>query len=208
VLNSLSWRRALVQPKPIDAQQTVLAFDLRELDWDLGDQWSEALRGGTRLDAARKEVRLGYPYGVTHEQYPEDDGFNRDARDVYRMVGTKMPAVRADWFVAFATQPPAYHNHLRLPENAGELEKQLRVNVAANYHRDHLARSGFKESGVSQQNRLVERHEAAFGAYWKSSDFKDDTGAGNLINFPLGRRTGSAATVREAGVRPRWRRDL
>jgi len=28
VLNSLSWRRAIVQPRPIDEQQTILAFDL------------------------------------------------------------------------------------------------------------------------------------------------------------------------------------
>src|SRR5262249_14865434 len=35
-------------------------------------------------------------------------------------------------------------------------------------------------------NRLVERHEAAYGAYWKSYDFRSGDGDGNLFLKPLG----------------------
>ena len=48
------------------------------------------------------------------------------------------------------------------------------------------ARAGFNESGVSRNNRLIERHESAYGAYWKSYDFKISDGRGNLFQFPLG----------------------
>ena len=52
---------------------------------------------------------------------------------------------------------------------------------------DKLVRGGFQQSGVSGQNRLVERHDAEFGAYyWKSYDFKPRRARANLTRFPLG----------------------
>jgi serine/threonine-protein kinase len=60
------------------------------------------------------------------------------------------------------------------------------VDVKENFLRDKLARAGFAKSGVSSQNRLIERHEAAYGAYWKSFDFKSNDGTANLFRFPLG----------------------
>jgi serine/threonine-protein kinase len=176
LLNSLSWRRNIVWPKPIDKAETVLAFDLRDLDWDLGGQWNEILRT--------------YPYGLTHKVFPAVPqgltGASGLAARVYEMTKSNVPAVRLDWFVAHASQPPLYHTLLKLPATAGELEKQLRVDVGANFLRDRLARGAFIQSGVSNQNRLVERHEAAFGAYWKSYDFKKNEGAADLRKFPLG----------------------
>lgn len=47
---------------------------------------------------------------------------------------------------------------------------------------------GFAKSGVSGQNRLVERTPAAHGAYWKSYDFKPGRKRGKLTRFPLGPR--------------------
>jgi serine/threonine-protein kinase len=60
------------------------------------------------------------------------------------------------------------------------------VDVVADFNRDQLARAGFATSGVSGQNRLIERHAAAHGAYWKSYDFKSNDDRGNLFRFPLG----------------------
>jgi serine/threonine-protein kinase len=66
------------------------------------------------------------------------------------------------------------------------LERLLDVDVQANFDRAELARAGFAQSGVSGQNRLVERHTARYGAYWKSYDFKEDNPRGNLPRLPLG----------------------
>ena len=71
---------------------------------------------------------------------------------------------------------------------------------------DKLARAGFTTSGVSKHNRLVERHERGYGAYWKSYDFKSDDGTANLIGFPLGPAL-RGQRVRRPGLRPRRRRD-
>ncbi len=66
------------------------------------------------------------------------------------------------------------------------MEKKLGVDIPANFKADKLMRAGFAKSGVSGQNRMVERHDALYGAYWKSYDFFPETGRANLTRFPLG----------------------
>jgi serine/threonine-protein kinase len=172
LLNSLSWQAELIRPEPVDASQTVLAVDLRKLGWDREKLWAALLRP--------------YPYGLKHDRIPDDEAVNARASEIYHLTETEIPAVRADWLVATASRPPLYHLLLRLPRQARDLERQLRVDVAANFQRDRLARAGFATSGVSGQNRLIERHQAAHGAYWKSYDFKSNDGPGNLFRLPLG----------------------
>ncbi len=75
---------------------------------------------------------------------------------------------------------------LRLPKVVGELEMKFGVDVFANFKRNRLVRAGYAKSFVSGQNRLVERHDALYGAYWKSYDFKKDKEKSNLLQFPLG----------------------
>jgi serine/threonine-protein kinase len=179
LLNSLSWRRDLVLPTLIDTHGAVLAFDLRDLDWDLGDQWYKLV--------AREGKHPGYVYGLTHERYPEDRELNLLAAEAYKRSGTRLPAVRADWFLAAAALPPLYHELLNLPETAGEIEKRLGVHVAQNFRRDYLVRIALEVSGVAvKANRLLERHKALYGAYWKSYDFGSSAGRANLRQFPLG----------------------
>src|ERR1019366_1853098 len=119
-------------------------------------------------------------------RYPEDAELNTSAKRVYELTKTEVPAVRADWFLAAAALPPLYHELLNIPTQVDELERQLKVNVAYNFQRDKLARAGFVRSNVSTQNRLVERHDALFGMYWKSYDFKGNDGLANLLRYPLG----------------------
>jgi serine/threonine-protein kinase len=171
LVNSLSWKPRIVVPKAVDSEETVFAVDLRDLGWDAHDLW--------------KEILKAYPYGLTHRR-DADAAMRELAVEVYELAGTDVPCLRADWFIATASRPPLYHTLLSLPNNAAELEKLLQVDVRRDFLRDKLARAGMTASGVSKQNRLVDRHDAIFGAYWKSYDFKSDEGAGNLINFPLG----------------------
>ena len=46
-------------------------------------------------------------------------------------------------------------------------------------------RAGFNNSGVSTNNRVVERHTSRYGAYWKSYDFAGSVGAQNIFTHPL-----------------------
>ena len=46
-------------------------------------------------------------------------------------------------------------------------------------------RAGFNNSGVSNHNRVVERHISRYGAYWKSYDFAGSVGTQNIFTHPL-----------------------
>ena len=69
---------------------------------------------------------------------------------------------------------------LQLPSSLTELEKLLRVDVAADIQQDRVTRVGFNGSGISRFNRILERHDSAQGMYWRTYDF--DEPPANLID--------------------------
>jgi mono/diheme cytochrome c family protein len=169
-INSLSWARDIVVPRAVDPAETVYAVDLRRIGWQLDDRWDEVL--------------ADYPYGL---RYGASAGALADvAREVRRLAGTDRVDVRADWFVTAATQPPLYHKLLGLPNNAGDLERLLGIDFKEDFRSDRLARAAVIQSGVSRNNRVVERQATRYGAYWKSYDFRTSAGDGNVARLPLG----------------------
>ncbi len=161
--NSLSWKRQIVRPQAIDPAGTILRVDLRDYDWS---------------DAVWNDIVAVNPYGVIYD--------TPAAKRLYEATHSPIPCVRADWFVFRASRPPLYERVLRIPGTDRELEKMLMVDVAQNLRQETARRAGFNSSGVSQNNRLIERHESSYGAYWKSHDFAGNTGAQNLFQHPLG----------------------
>jgi tetratricopeptide (TPR) repeat protein len=175
LVNSLSWTSDIAVPQAIDPARTIFRIDLRRYRWS-ADTW--------------KEILDLYPYGVV---YP-----TKRARAVAAATDCEMSYVRADWFVFAAARPPLYHSILHLPRTDRELEQELKVDVMADIEQDRIARAGFNGSGVSRNNRLIERHATAFGAYWKSYDFAGNAGRQNLFTHPLGPGT-SDRTFRQDG---------
>ena len=150
-------------PKPIDPAQTIFRLDIGDVEWS-AVTWDRILAEN--------------PYGVTYE--------TTNATTCYQHCGTQQPFVRGDWFVARASIPPLYHDILDLPKTDLELEKKLLVDVLRNRQTDRVARAGFNGSGVSNNNRLIERHRSNLtrGAYWKSTDFGSNDGTKNLFKNP------------------------
>lgn len=169
-VNSMSWHPRMARLHPVDPWQTTYALDLRHARWD-ARSWREVLKH--------------YPYGLTYDNHKDKKLQTLDKR-LRAETDSPLPYVRADWFITVATQPPLYHDLLRLPKTAHELEHKLDVNVRDNFLNDMAMRSGFKKSNVSNQNRLVERHDAPYGAYWISYDFKPKNGKSDLLQLPLG----------------------
>jgi formylglycine-generating enzyme required for sulfatase activity len=167
LVNSLSWRRDIVAPVAIDPARTIFRIDLRDYQWSR-KVWEAIL--------------ATYPYGIVYS--------TETARFCLAATHCWVPYVRADWFVFAASRPPLYHQILQLPDTAEKMETQLRVDVEENLRQFHAARAGFNGSGISANNRLIERHESMHGAYWKSYDFAAPEGAnGNLrdlFQHPLG----------------------
>jgi hypothetical protein len=175
-INSLSWRRGIVLPRPIDQDQTIFAIDVRKLNWDIN------------AEKVWETITNKYPYGIRYGALGGMQALeiNKLYVDICRKTNCEIPILRADWFVTVATRPPLYHEILRIPENASLLEKKLDVNTQLNFERNEVARAGFNNSGISKQNRLVERHDANYGAYWKSYDFLPRNNYSNLTKLPLG----------------------
>jgi hypothetical protein len=179
-VNSLSRMREIVPTVAIDKENTVFVLDLRSIGWnqkrgDSPDVWSRMVRG--------------YPYGLSFDNHTDAD-LKLASQAVSQMLPAEgVPWVLADWFVATTIRPPLYHVILNMPSTVTELEQELGVDAGANLLADQVKRAGFVKSGVSAQNRLVERHETKSGGYWKSYDFLADNPRANLIRFPLGPET-------------------
>jgi formylglycine-generating enzyme required for sulfatase activity len=163
LVNSLSWGKRVVVPQPVDVARTLFRIDLRDYKWT-SFFW---------IIISNK-----HPYSV----YLPD----ATSTAVYEATDWEPPYVRADWFVHAASRPPLYHILLSMPRTAWELEKELKVNVLANIDAGQVARAGFNGSGISRHNRIIERHESVYGAYWKSYDFASSAGQQNLFAYPMG----------------------
>ena len=173
LVNSLSWGVSVINPQPIDSPATIFYIDLRHYEWDRIDGW-------TKIEEA-------YPYHIAFDA-PAQSGLREQLGRLQTQMNCVIPSVHIDWFLATASTPPLYHELLSLPLTDGELEQQLDVDVVGNLTNApgvRVWRAGFNNSGVSNNNRVVERHTSRYGAYWKSYDFSGSVGAQNIFTHPL-----------------------
>ncbi len=161
LINSLSMNAKITRPVPIDEGETIYRIDLRDYQWYTED-WDEVVQY--------------YPYGIL--------GIDRQKEElIERYTGSKMAYLRADWFTFAVAQPPLYddimYRLLGMESDSDDdnvlkmLEDALGVDRIGNLREGEAMRAGFQFSGVSEANRLIERHElgAYQGAYWVSYDF-------------------------------------
>ena len=175
LVNSLSWKFEITNPTPVDEAQTIFYIDLRRYEWNniTTDVWTQ--------------IEQAYPYNIAFD--PETQtGLLEKLTHLQTETGSTVPFVHVDWFLATASLPPLYHDILGLPQTDRVLEAQLEVNVASNIRNApgiNVWRAGFNDSGVSSNNRVVERHTSRYGAYWKSYDFAGSVGSQNIFTHPL-----------------------
>ncbi len=159
LMNSLSLHGEIAVPVALDEERTVYRIDLRNYRWSPED-WERVVRY--------------YPHGIIGVD-------SRRERIIAQGTGSRMAYLRADWFAFAAAQPPLYDDILDYllgiyaPGDAGvqqRLESRIGVGRVGNIRRGEAIRAGFLDSGVSDHNRLIERHESDFGGYWVSYDFK------------------------------------
>lgn len=163
--NSLSWGVEIHNPQPI-GNHHVFYIDLRYYGWDVTDAW------------AHIEAVYPYAYGFGVPTY----------ETLQQLTDSNIPYVYMDWFIANASRPPLYHDILDLPNTDSQLERKLEVDVVKNLINapgERVWRAGFNESGVSNHNRVVERHLSRYGAYWKSYDFAGSASIQNIFTHPL-----------------------
>ena len=174
LVNSLSWGREVINPQPIDPEETIFHIDLRDYEWEIGiNRWTQ--------------IEQEYPYNIEFESSTQTH-LREKLANLRQEMNCEVPFVYVDWFLATTSLPPLYHDILGLPETDRELEARLEVNVVENIRNAagrRVWRAGFSDSGVSNNNRVVERHISRYGAYWKSYDFAGSVGTQNILTHPL-----------------------
>ena len=173
LVNSLSWGSTVTNPQPIDPQGTIFYIDLRHYEWDRNDGWTT--------------IEAEYPYHIAFDA-PEQAALKTQLTRLQGEMKCDIPAIHVDWFVAQASLPPLYHDLLSLPLTDRELETRLEVDVIQNLLTApgvRAWRAGTNNSGVSNNNRVIERHKSRYGAYWKSYDFAGSVGTQNILTHPL-----------------------
>lgn len=170
-INSLSWSAEMAILEPVGQDQLIIAIDLASVRDVDGKPWSSSNFWPL--------IESEYPYGIE----PED----RDFVAIQKATETRIPIVRADWFVATALRPPLYNELLGIPNLESTLHEILGVTVLDNIRAGLANRVGFTQSGISKNaNRLIERHPSRYGYYWRSYDFLPGSRKGNLFQFPTG----------------------
>ena len=163
LLNSLSTLSDPVMPYAIDPAQTIYRVDISRLGWS---------------KATWDYIVASDPYVIYYH--------NSQFKSLEHELQTQVPFVRADWFTFAASRPPLYYTILDLPKTKGELQHRLAMNGQQDIEARKVERAGFLKSGVSDNNRMVERHAISTGMYWESYDFGSNADRKNIFQFPLG----------------------
>lgn len=149
----------------VDPDQTIYRISLEQIGWTDRD-WERVAR---------------------HDPF----SLNR-APDVDRPIAAR-PALerlhlRADWFVFATSQPPLYHEIVGIPQTLAQLEESLGIERLKSIREFKVARAGMARSGVSVNNRLIERipMTSRKGSYHISYDFAKNNGSQNIFDNPLG----------------------
>ncbi|WP_166822036.1 WD40 repeat domain-containing protein [Thalassoroseus pseudoceratinae] len=168
-VNSLSTSAEIFVPRIIDARRTVFRLDLRKLGW----------------------TALGWDQVAA--MHPDPGGIARwTTNGIERHTGCNKSILPADWFLHACLQPPAYYRLLRLPRTVKKLERRIGASVRAaqkpkvgDILRIGISRSTFFKPTV---NRIIDRHEITLDgrAYWRTFDFRDGSGRGNIFRYPFG----------------------
>jgi mono/diheme cytochrome c family protein len=165
LLNSLSTNSDLIKldDSLVGEDKLVVRFNLDDVNWT-PELW--------------EEIISHYPYGVR----PFDSQYDALSQTTH----TAIPYVRGDWLAFFGARPLLYNTILNLPNTAQALEQNLGLDLQGNIRKYLVKRAGFKISGVSANNRLIERHPISTGYFWTSYDFGGTVDRQNLLEFPLG----------------------
>lgn len=171
LINHLSLAPTIHVPEAIDPARTIFRIDLTDYDWT-AQTWAT--------------ITASDPYAV--------ELVSDAAETIQDLADVALFSIKGDWFIEAASQPPLYYDILQIPGNRAGLEQSLGVSVAANiadeqiHDDDDVLRAGFKDSKVSNFNRVIERHQlpsAPQRGYWLSYDFKSEDGLSNIFDHPL-----------------------
>jgi serine/threonine-protein kinase len=179
-VNSVSTGTIPVQPEAIDADETIYRLDIRDYNWDrdidleddgvvdFADAW-EAIVADPRTSAFQIE-------------YAGDQ-----ADDLKADAQTNIPFMPANVFIQATEFGDLYYAMIEGRFNLFEFEREvLNIDTVAEIEDNNFLRAGFANSGVSKQERVLNRFDSGIAAglnYWISFDFDGGNGGDGANGF-------------------------
>jgi len=177
-INSVSTNNIVGKPEPIDEANTIYRIDIRDYNWDrqidLLDDGIAGAPGTVLFDDAWDAIVAGV--GAFAVPYTGDQ-----ADDLNADTATEVPFLPVNAFIQATEFGDLYYSLIGAKANLFDFEKDvLLIDTKAEIADDNLLRGGFSNSGVSKQERVLNRFDQGTAngyAYWISFDF--DGGSGN-----------------------------
>jgi serine/threonine-protein kinase len=195
VVNHLSTEAQIVPPYPVDSRGLIYRVDMRDYGWNravsVKPGFSKVINGVVTdqdpnavdfVDLWEAAVATAAPYNV---EFTGDD-----ADELKRQTGTLIPFIQSDAFIEASMTNNLYYAFIDAPATLTELFAQLGVDEQEQIDERRLLRAGFETSGVSKQERILDRFELDDqngGSIWVSYDFADNGNQNQSIySDPLG----------------------
>jgi len=178
-INSVSTETTVTQPVAIDQDKLIYRIDIRDYGWDREIDLlnnDPAVNGVDFADGWEAIVAASFPYAV---EFAGDD-----ADDLKADAATAIPFMPVNAFIQFTEVDDLYYTLIGGKNNLFDFERDvLKIDTIAEIAEDDLMRAGFENSGVSKQERVLNRFDngiAAGQSYWISFDFDGGNGNGEV----------------------------
>ena len=181
-INSVSTDTVVHQPQAIDQDELIYRIDIRDFDWDREID----LEDNDVTDPANVDFRDGWEAIIGNEstaayavEYtgPQADDLKADAN-------TLVPFLPVNVFIQATQFGDLYYTLIGGKNNLFDFERDvLGIDTIAEIAEDNLMRAGFENSGVSKQERVLNRFDSNLGpgtSYWISFDFDGGNGNGGV----------------------------
>lgn len=207
--NSLSREAELVKPRRIG--DTLLAVVLDEFGWS--DETWEKLQETDPYFHVRLNISVGGDYlffhrGGSYGSYTLAAGWYREtatakaiqvsalapwlpakeARELSLLTLSACPIVRADWWLYQTAQQQdrkgtGYYDWLGLGKKEADFQKLIGADVEASKRVKKEIAAVVARSGVTLNNRAIERLQAITGGYWRTSDYATSKDKQNTLRL-------------------------
>jgi mono/diheme cytochrome c family protein len=184
-INSVSTATTVTRPAAIDPDETIYRIDIRDYDWDRPiDLADNDISDPANIDFSDGwEALIANPSTAAYAVEYQGDA----ADDLAADAGTRVPFMPVNAFIQATEFGDLYYTLIGGRANLFEFEREvLRIDTVAETADNRLMRAGFANSGVSQQERVLNRFDSGVAAglsYWISFDFDGGNGGAGVNGF-------------------------
>jgi serine/threonine-protein kinase len=174
-INSVSTDTNVHEPEAIDDAKLIYRIDIRDYGWDRPIDLEDD--DVVDFDDAWLAILDGVGNYAIEFQGDEADDLKADAQ-------VNVPFLPVNAFIQFTEQNDLYYALINARNNLFDFEREvLLIDTVAEIDDNNLMRAGFSNSGVSKQDRVLNRFDSGIQSgysYWISFDFDGGNGNGGV----------------------------